>query len=494
MPPLELSENESRDYMDAVVKAVAKDSYASKTIIAAGDILRKVNGCVVSDVLDYKFLSYDEFLLLEFNGVNGKKKLVRLRKPEGADPGIVFESFLMDKQRSCANKCVFCFIDQLPGGMRETLYYKDDDVRLSFLQGNYVTLTNLSRDDIQRIIRLRISPINVSVHTMNPELRAYMLGIKSGAAGVSAIKDLVNAGIVLNCQIVVCPGINDGAELLRTMMELAELGESVKSVSVVPVGLTKHRQGLEVLSPFDHELALVTVRRVERFSERCLRRRGSRVFFCADELYLKAGLRLPPREFYEDYPQLENGVGMMRLFITEFMGALRNSELRGMGRDGGQGTEDRGQGSGISGQGTGDAGTGVRGQGTGESGGDDITFSVVTGVAAWKYLTKLLNTFTNKYDTMRGKVYAVRNVFFGDSVTVSGLVTGRDIINQLKGRNLGSRALIPQNMLRSGENVFLDGMTVDEISEALEVPIRVVRQDGADLFRAIIEIVSGQNR
>ena len=475
----------------ATIKAVAPGSPASKRIIKAGDVLCRINGQVVCDVLDYLFLSYDESLMLDFNGANGKKKLVRLRKPAGADIGIEFESFLMDKQRSCANKCIFCFIDQLPKGMRKTLYYKDDDVRLSFLQGNYVTLTNLSQNDIQRIIRLRISPINVSVHTMDPELRSYMLGAGNGADGVSAIKALAGAGIRLNCQIVVCPGINDGAELARTMKGLAELGECVNSVSVVPVGLTKHRQGLEPLRLFDRDLALATVRLVERFSERCLRRRGSRVFFCADELYIKAGLRFPRHEFYEDYPQLENGVGMMRLFITEFMDALwnsefgiRNSELRGT-KAKLQITNYKVQmGTGERGQCTNDVG-----QGMGDVYSEKVSFSIVTGVAACKYLTNLLKTFTNRYDKMCGKVYAVRNEFFGDSVTVSGLVTGGDLIAQLRGCDLGLTLLIPQNMLRSGEDVFLDDVTVEEVSAALGVSLRVIKPNGAELFYAMREII-----
>ena len=442
--------------MNAVVKEVLPGSPASKTIIRPGDRLRKINGSLVGDILDYKYLSYDKRLFLELAGPYGRIKLVRLNKPEGADLGLEFDSFLMDKQRSCANKCIFCFIDQLPDGMRETLYYKDDDVRLSFFQGNYVTLTNLSARDIQRLIKLRVSPINVSVHSLDPEIRAYMTGRKNGTAGVEAIKKLANAGITLNCQIVCCPGINDGRELSRCVRDLMDLGGSINSVSIVPVGLTKHRDGLTPLRPFDSELALKTVRSIERFADISMKRRGSRVFFCADELYMKAGLELPPNDYYEDYPQLENGVGMMRLFITEFENEMKRHETL-------QNCEIVQQNDEIS-------------QNT-----------VVTGKAAEKYLSNLLQTSMKKYDKIAWKVKAIRNDFFGESVTVSGLVTGGDIIAQLKGSDPGTKLLIPQNMLRSGEDTFLDGVTVGQLSSSLGVAVRVVKQDGADLVNAMLD-------
>jgi len=433
--------------MNDVVKAILPKSPAAKTKIAPGDALVKINGNDISDVLDYKFHSYESRLRLELTGVDGKTKRVKLKKPEGVDIGLEFTTFLMDSERSCANKCVFCFIDQLPDGMRETLYYKDDDMRLSFLQGNYITLTNLTPRDIERIIELRISPINVSVHTMDPQLRNFMLGNKNAGKGIETLKTLAQAGITLNCQIVCCPGINDGAELERTMDGLAALSPHVNSVSVVPVGLTKHRQGLTQLRPFDMDLALETVRQVERQRQRCLDAGlDTRVFFCADELYIKAGLELPDYEFYGDYPQLENGVGMMRLFITEFEDALAENT-------------------------------------DGPSGGP---FSVATGTMAAKYLTNLLNSTSEKYGSIDGMVYTIENDFFGGGVTVSGLITGGDLMRQLKERDLGERLLIPRNMLRRGEDVFLDDVTLCELSEHLGVPVRVVEQDGADLLRAFL--------
>jgi putative radical SAM enzyme (TIGR03279 family) len=432
--------------VDAIVKSVAPDSPASHTIIAPGDTLRRINGSVVGDVIDYKYASYDAQLLIELIGPDGKKKLVKLRKQEGADLGLEFDSYLMDAQRACANKCVFCFVDQLPRGMRETLYFKDDDIRLSFLQGNYVTLTNLTQDDIERVVRLRISPINVSVHSLDPALRARIFGIDDGDRGLEALRAFADAKIALNCQIVCCPGLNDGERLTETMDGLLELGAAVNSVSVVPVGVTRFRDGLEPLRVFDDRLAAATVRRVEAVGETCLRKRGSRVFYPADELYIAAGLELPPHDFYGEYPQLENGVGMMRLLISQFVGELATSRAKPDGKP----------------------------------------FSVATGVAASRYITNLLKAANGKFGVLRGRVHTVRNDYFGDAVTVSGLLAGGDIIAQLKDFDLGARLLLPRNMLRCGEDVLLDDVTVGGLSEALQVPVEVVETDGADLLRAFL--------
>ena len=434
--------------MPAVIKSITPGGHASQTIIAPNDVLRKINGHIINDIIDYKYHSASRRLLLELAGADDKLKIVAIRKRPYDELGLEFEPALMDEQKPCVNNCIFCFIDQLPKGMRQTLYFKDDDVRLSFLQGNYVTLTNLTRDDMKRIIKLRVSPINVSVHTLDPKLRNVMLGNQNGLVGVKRLLALAKAGIVLNCQIVCCPGINDGMHLMRTINRLSRLGRSINSVSVVPVGLTKHRQGLAPLRPFSRELARRTVSMVERYGRRCLKKRGARVFFCADELYMTAGLKLPPHKFYEYYPQLENGVGMMRLFMTEFNRLLRDgcAPYPGYGKP----------------------------------------FSAATGMSAAKYIMELLKTAKSRYEKIDGDVYAIQNNYFGESVTVSGLVTGGDILSQLKGSRLGSRLLIPQNMLRSGEDVFLDDMTVGGLSDALGVPIRVVKQDGADLLRAFL--------
>jgi len=448
--------------MKAVVKTIAPGSPAAKTIIAPGDVLRKINKAVVNDVLDYEYHSYDSHLLLELNCPDGRIKLVKIHKPECRDLGIEFETYLMDKERSCVNKCIFCFIDQLPAGMRKTLYYKDDDVRLSFLQGNYVTLTNLSNDDIERIIKLRISPINVSVHTLDLKLRTYMLGSEKGGSGIEAFRKLANAGITLNCQIVCCPKINDGRELSKTIEGLIEMGECINSVSIVPVGITRYREGLAKLQAFDKTLALQTVKQVEHYGDICLKASGSRRFFCADELYMMAELELPENDFYEEYPQLENGVGMMRLLITDFENTLENGAESSL-------TET-------------------------EPACGQYTFSIVTGVLAYKYLKNLLITAAKKYDTIIGEVYAIKNSFFGESVTVSGLITGKDIFAQLNGKNLGTKLLIPQNMLRyktascdtKDDEVFLDGMTVSELSGMLGTHIQIVGKSGVDLLQAML--------
>ena len=435
--------------MSAQIKAITPNSPAADTIIQPHDILHKINDKEIRDILDYKFHSNDSHLVLELISEDEKKKYVTVDKSEGEDLGLEFESSLIDEQRSCENNCIFCFIDQLPKGMRKSLYYKDDDLRLSFLQGNYITLTNLSRADVRRIIRLRISPINVSIHTLEPKLRSLMLRNKKGASAIKSFYDLAKADISLNCQIVCCPGVNDGLRLSRTLKKLLELGSAINSVSVVPVGLTKHRDGLAELVPFDSELALKTVRHVERFAKRSFVESGRRVFFCSDELYIMAGLRIPSNNFYEEYPQLENGVGMMRLFVNEFID--RAHELKICGSD------------------------------------NIHPFSIVTGALAADYIKKLLKSLEKWVDKIPANVYAVDNDFFGNSVTVSGLLTGRDIIKQLKNKPLGSRILIPRNMLRSGDDVFLDDIKVDELSAELNVPIRIVEQNGADLVDAILE-------
>jgi len=456
--------------LNAVIKSINPGSPAAKTKIAVGDVLRKINGENINDVLDYKYASYDKHLMLELKSSEGKLKLVRVHKYEGEDIGLEFETYLMDKERSCANKCIFCFIDQNPKDMRPTIYYKDDDVRLSFLQGNYITLTNLSERDIKRIIKLRISPINVSMHTMNPELRKFMLGNENAGGGIEILKKLAEADIILNCQIVCCPDVNDGEHLQETIKALMSLGQNINSVSVVPVGLTKHRTGLMELRPVEREDARRIIRLVNHYGNVCVDMFGSRVFFCADELYIRAGVKLPPDEFYEVYPQLENGVGMMRLLMTEFEEAMEEMDAAD-----GNCCKDDGDG----------------GQTGSLASIKDVKvkqiFSVATGTAAKKYLTKLLFTASDKYGTISGHVYDIRNDFFGESVTVSGLITGGDLIKQLMGKDLGSRLLIPQNMLRRGYDVFLDDVSVSDVAEALGVPVRVVKQDGADLLRAFLD-------
>jgi len=412
--------------------------------VHVGDRLISINGNIIHDVLDYKFFAYDPELSLVFLTPENVEYSVHIKKAEGEDLGLDFESYLMSSPRSCANNCVFCFIDQLPKGMRPTLYFKDDDSRLSFLLGNYITMTNLSEREIQRIIDLRVSPINISVHATDPELRVKMLRNKNAGRCMEIMKRFAEGGIVMNCQIVCCPGLNDGDALNRTMNELAALYPAVHSVSIVPVGLTKYREGLYDLKPFTPEHSAETVKQVTEFGDECLRKYGSRIFFCSDEMYICAGLTLPEDEFYEEHTQLENGVGMIRLLEEEFKSALSLSDVP-----------------------------------------DGVPFSIACGVSVAPYFEKLVCMAAQKYDNIKGKVYAIENDFFGHAVNVTGLITGQDLINQLKGKNLGERLFISQNMLRREELDFLDDVTIEEASTALGVPIYPIEQDGFNLWDAI---------
>ena len=429
--------------MENIIKSIDRGSPLHRKA-HVGDAVISINGNKIIDVLDYKFFAYDSRLKVLLRRPDGSEHEVTVHKSEGGDLGLEFESYLMDTPRSCANNCVFCFIDQLPGGMRRTMYFKDDDARLSFLLGNYITLTNLSKREIERIIALHISPINVSVHTTNPELRCKMLQNPRAGESIETMRRFAQAGIVMNCQIVCCPGLNDGEELLRSMRDLEEMYPGVHSVSIVPVGLTRFREGLYPLTPYTKELAGETIDMVTAFGDECLKRHGTRIFFCGDELYIKAERELPPDEFYEEHTQLENGVGMIRLLETEFRSALMLSDEP-----------------------------------------DGVPFSIATGVSAAPYFEKLLGMAKEKYGTIKGQVYAIENDFFGRSINVTGLITGQDLIKQLKGRALGERLLISQNMLRREEMDFLDDVTLEQASKELGVPIYPIEQDGFALWDAI---------
>ena len=411
---------------------------------SVGDRLVAINGHKVLDVLDYKFYAYDTELDVLLRKPDGTEYHVPVRKREGGDLGLDFESYLMDRPRSCANNCVFCFIDQLPPGMRPTMYFKDDDARLSFLLGNYITLTNLSPREIERIIALHISPVNVSVHTTNPELRERMLKNRRAGETIETMRRFAESGIVMNCQIVCCPGWNDGAELQRTMEDLAAMYPGVHSVSIVPLGVTRYREGLEKLEPFTPEHAGETIDQVTAFGDTCVEKYGTRIFWCGDEMYLKAGRELPPDEFYEEHTQLENGVGMLRLMETEFRSALKLSDEP-----------------------------------------DGVPFSIATGTAAAPFFESLLRLARERYPQLKGRVYAIENDFFGHSITVAGLITGQDLIRQLKGKDLGERLFISQNMLRRQEMDFLDDVTLEQAVEELGLPIYPVEEDGFGLWDAI---------
>ena len=411
---------------------------------APGDALLAINGHRVLDVLDYKFYAYDTRLDVQLRRPDGTEYRVEVRKPEGGDLGVDFESYLMDRPRSCANNCVFCFIDQLPPGMRPTMYFKDDDARLSFLLGNYITLTNLSPREIERIVALHVSPVNVSVHTTNPELRVRMLKNRRAGECADIMRRFAAGGIVMNCQIVCCPGWNDGAELQRTMEDLAAMYPAVHSVSIVPLGVTRFREGLEPLTPFTPEHAGETIDQVTAFGDLCVEKYGTRIFWCGDEMYLSAGRELPPDEFYEEHTQLENGVGMLRLMETEFRSALKLSDEP-----------------------------------------DGVPFAIATGTAAAPFFEGLLKLAREKYPKLNGRVYAIENDFFGHTITVAGLVTGQDLIAQLKDKYLGERLFVSQNMLRRQEMDFLDDVTLEHAVQALRVPIYPVEEDGFGLWDAI---------
>ena len=429
--------------MDNIISKI-EDNSPLKHRIRVGDTLLAINGKEVIDVLDYKFFGYDPEVSVTVRTPDGLEHTVHVAKAEGQDLGLEFETYLMDKPRSCANNCVFCFIDQLPKGMRRTMYFKDDDARLSFLLGNYITMTNLSDREIQRICDLHISPINVSVHSTNPELRVKMLRNRFAGRCIDIMRRFAAAGIMMNCQIVCCPGLNDGGELERTMRELAEMYPAVHSVSIVPVGLTKFREGLYELKSFTPEHAGETIDLVTAFGDKCIEKFGTRLFFCSDEMYICANRELPDDEFYEEHTQLENGVGMIRLLEAEFKSALSLSDKP-----------------------------------------DGVPFSIACGVSVAPFFEKLVCAAREKYDNIDGRVYAIENDFFGHSINVTGLITGGDLINQLKGKDLGERLLISQNMLRRDEMDFLDDVLLEDAVTALGVPIYPIGQDGFDLWDAI---------
>lgn len=429
------------------IAGVEPGSPAARAKIRPGDMLLAINGHEIEDVLDYRFYMLEPRLSLTLREEDGRERKAVLHKDEYDEPGLLFDTYLMDKQRTCRNKCVFCFIDQMPPGMRESLYFKDDDARMSFLYGNYITLTNLTEHDIQRTIRMKISPINVSVHTTNPELRCRMMSNRFAGDALKILDRFAEAGIAMNAQLVLCPGLNDGAELERSLGDLSRLAPALKTVSCVPVGLTKYRDGLYPLAPYTPQQAAAVIDTIDRFAGEQQAKTGSRIFYAADEFYLKAGRELPDGDFYGDYGQLENGVGMLTLQREQFREAFGFFE------------PDRR----------------VR------------RFTIATGTAAEPFLQKLVDEAAERWHNLSGTVAAIKNDFFGHTITVAGLVTGRDLIAQLKGRDLGDELLIPDVMLKYHEDVFLDDVSLDEVKEALGVPVTVVpTADGYDLLRCML--------
>ncbi len=422
--------------MSATVSNVVKNSIAYKLGIRPGDTILRINGTEVCDYLDYMYLSSNEKVEITL-----ADRTVKVKNPDFEPLGIEFDTLLIDEARSCRNKCIFCFIDQLPPNMRETCYFKDDDYRLSFLQGNYVTLTNMSDEDIDRIIEYNIPRINVSVHTTNPELRCKMLNNRFAGRIMEQMKRFSGSGMMINCQIVLCPGYNDGEELDRTISDIISLGDAVESLSVVPVGISDFRENLTPLTTFGKEGSQKVIAQVEKWQSKMKEERDINFVYLADEFYIKAGYPIPNWTEYDGFPQIENGVGLCSSLLWEFEDALEDTQ--------------------------------------------DLTVkskkSLVTGVLSYDFIKELVN----KLNTDKIQVFAIENNFFGHQITVSGLVTAGDIINQLKGKDLGEEILIPVCMLKHDEDLFLDNLTISDVENELGVKVTVVQNDGFDLLEKL---------
>lgn len=438
----------------AVIHTVQPDSAAYEAGIEPGDLLLSINGQVIQDIFDYRFLTTDSDLLVEIEKKNGELWEIEVEKDEYEDLGIDFEDPLILEAKSCTNKCVFCFIDQLPKGMRETVYFKDDDSRLSFLSGNYITLTNLGEKELERIIRYRMSPVNVSVHTANPELRKIMLGNRFAGDVLDKIRTLTDGGISVNTQIVLCKGLNDGPELDKTLEELSGLHPGVASISVVPVGMTKWREGLYRLEPFDRQDSAFVLKQVEVWQQKLLKKHDTRLVYLADEFYIMAGHKLPSCREYEDFPQIENGVGLMSLLLFEFHQYL---EKQGKKLD----------------------------RYCSKFNGHRMV-SIATGICAYPYIKQLAQQLEKRYNNLEVAVYPIKNNYFGENVTVTGLLTGGDLLEQLEAKEIGSELLISRSMLKSGEELFLDDYTVAELGSKLGKRVTVAENSGEDLIKKIL--------
>lgn len=424
---------------------VTTGSHADKAGIKKGEILLSINSNEIVDVLDYRFYQVNRKLTLEVEDENKNVRTIEMTKGEYEEIGLEFETYLMDKQHSCRNKCIFCFIDQLPKGMRESLYFKDDDSRLSFLFGNYITLTNITEHEIDRIIKMHISPINVSVHTTNPELRCKMMNNRFAGDTLKYLKRFADAGITLNCQIVSCPGINDGDELVRTLTDLENLG--VNMTAIVPVGLTRYRENLYPLVPYNKETAGQTIDIIEKMGDECVKKHGRRIFFPGDEFYLLAEREIPSPEFYEDFSALEDGIGMIA-YLTDDVGW----KLEELDAD--------------------------------ESLCHKVTMACGEGV--FPYMKRIMSMINEKFPNITINTRAIKNNFFGGGVNVSGLVTGGDLIDQLRGDDLGDRLIITSSMLRFENDLFLDDVSTDDVERELGVTLVPVNNNGNDLVEAVI--------
>lgn len=435
-----------------IVKKVLPGSIAEELEIEAGDKILAIDNTEIEDIFDYQFLVQDTYIEVLVEKPDGEQWLLEVDKEFDEDLGIEFENGLMDEYRHCHNKCVFCFIDQMPPGMRDTLYFKDDDSRLSFLQGNYVTLTNMSEHDIDRICRYRLSPINISFQTMNPELRCKMLNNRFAGEALKKVDVLNAADIRMNGQIVLCKGLNDGKELEFSIRSLMKYIPNLESVSVVPVGLSKFREGLYPLEPFTREDAAGVIDLIETYQKECFEKYGTHFVHASDEWYIMAEREMPEEERYDGYLQLENGVGMLRLLLSEFEDALKKKKE--------------------------------------DADFPDASFagelSMATGLLAYPYIQRMADRMMEAWTGLTIHVYPIKNDFFGEHITVSGLLTGQDLAAQLTGRPLGSRLLLPENILRSGEDVFLDDVTVGELEKTLQVPVNIVKSSGYDFVDTVL--------
>ncbi len=429
-----------------VIRDIQPGSPFENTQVKCGDILVSINGQTIEDIFDYQYLTLDERLRCAFLDADGAEYTVEVTKDADADPGLIFDDGLMDEYRSCHNKCVFCFIDQMPPGMRETLYFKDDDARLSFLQGNYVTLTNMSDHDVERICRYHLSPINISFHTTNPELRCRMLNNRFAGEALKKVDIFKEAGITMNGQIVLCKGLNDGHELERSISDLCKYMPELVSVSVVPVGLTKYRDGLCRLEPFESDDAKEVLKMIHKWQDKIYAETGSHFIHASDEWYILAGEPIPEEDKYDGYVQLENGVGMVRLMLNEYEDALTHLHFIKKPKE---------------------------------------ELSVVTGKLMYPIISDMAERLMRMYPGLNIHVYDIINHFFGESITVSGLITGQDMMDQLKDKALGSRVLIPENTLRAGEDYFLDDVTVSELAQTLQSRVEIVKSSGYDFVEKL---------
>lgn len=443
--------NKSKGHL---IKKILPGSIAEEFELAPGDRLISINGHEIEDIFDYQFYAEDTYIEILIEKPDGEQWILEVDKEEDEDLGIEFDNGLMDEYRSCHNKCIFCFIDQMPKGMRDTLYFKDDDSRLSFLQGNYVTLTNMSDHDLDRIIQYHLSPINISFQTMNPELRCKMLNNRFAGEALKKVDRLNEAGIEMNGQIVLCKGVNDGEELAFSIREMMRYIPNLQSVSVVPVGLSKYRDGLFPLEPFTREDAREVLSTIHHYQNESYQKYGNHFIHASDEWYILAGEELPQEENYDGYLQLENGVGMMRLLLNEFEEAMKELQEK------------------IS--------------------ADDLDFvpreiSMATARLAYPFIRDMAARMMEMVPGLMIYVYEIRNDFFGEMITVSGLLTGQDLIAQLTGKELGEALYLPQNVLRSGEEVFLDDVTVTEMEKALQVKVDIIKSSGRDFVNAVLD-------